>query len=257
MKYIDLNADLGEAEDKGGIAAELSILSVISSANIACGGHAGDAVSMTRMVEGAIAESVRIGAHPAYPDRVNFGRKSMTLGEDIAPADLEISLKRQITTLRDIAIAQGTDIAYVKPHGALYNDAVKSPALAKLIADVIKAISPELSYMGAPHSAMGIAAQEAGLSFISEGFIDRRYTDDGHLQNRAIPGAVLDDQAERLAQAKSLATTGAVTTDSGKSLRLNVQSLCLHGDSPGALETARLARSAIEAEGLIISADHT
>jgi len=223
MITLDLNADIGEAEDADGIASELSILKYVSSANIACGGHRGDAQSMRRTVTAALRHKVQIGAHPAYPDRQNFGRKSMQL-----------------------------ETAYVKPHGALYNDSVNSTAHANLIAAVIADF--KLGFMGAPNSEMGRAAERHNLRFISEGFIDRRYTDDGHLQSRAIKGAVIASIDMRLEQAKSLAVERRVQTSSGKWLNLNCESLCLHGDSAGAVDTARLTRQSIEALGVTIKA---
>ena len=252
MITLDLNADIGEAEDADGIASELSILTYVSSANIACGGHRGDAQSMRRTVTAALRHKVQIGAHPAYPDRQNFGRKSMQLETDISPSKLRQTLTSQITTLIDIAASEGAEVTYVKPHGALYNDAVQSTAHANLIAAVIADF--KLGFMGAPNSEMGRAAERHNLRFISEGFIDRRYTDDGHLQSRAIKGAVIASIDMRLEQAKSLAVERRVQTSSGKWLNLNCESLCLHGDSAGAVDTARLTRQSIEALGVTIKA---
>ena len=252
MKTLDLNADIGEAEDANGIAAERAILPNISSANIACGGHRGDAVSMRRTVKAAIHYGVQIGAHPAYPDRENFGRKSMQLGKDINPDTLRVSLKAQIQSLIDIAASEGALVTYVKPHGALYNDAVTSAAHANLIAEVIASL--DLAFMGAPSSEMGRAAKRRGLRFIAEGFIDRRYTDDGHLQSRAIEGAVIKTLGDRLKQAASLAAQHRVKTATGQWLTVECQSLCLHGDSADAVNTARLAREALESLGITIQA---
>lgn len=252
MKTIDLNADIGEADNPDWAAAEAAILSHISSANIACGGHAGDDASMRRTVRGAKANGVVIGAHPAYPDRENFGRRSLVLDEDIGEAELERSLTSQIVRLVEIAAEEGADVAYVKPHGQLYNDAVSDPRKATLIARTIARLDPDLVLLGGPNSEMGKAAREQGLSFVAEGFIDRRYSDDGHLISRKEPGAVIADQDARLAQARSLAMTGAVQTASGGRLDIQARSLCVHGDSAGAVETAKLARAAIEAAGVSI-----
>jgi len=254
MKTIDLNADLGEADNAVWACNESEILRYISSANIACGGHAGTKKSMRHMVQGAKEHGVVIGAHPSYPDKVDFGRKSMTLGEDITHKQLKISLLEQIATLAEIAAEEDYFIAYVKPHGALYNDAVKDPEKAELIADVIAMIDPSLIFMGGPNCEMGRAAKRKGLRFIAEGFVDRLYTDDGHLQSRAIDGAVIKDQQTRLIQAKKLVTQQSVTTASGRELPIAVQTLCLHGDSAGSVETARLTRREIEANGITIKA---
>ncbi len=258
MKTIDLNADLGEADDaphnREWAASEREMLRYISSANIACGGHAGTEASMRDMVRGAIENGVVIGAHPAFPDKVNFGRRPLKLGADISANVLKTSLIKQIVTLAEIAADEGTFIAYVKPHGALYNDAVIEPEKADLIAEIIAKIDLKLIFMGGPNSEMGKAAKRHNLAFIAEGFIDRRYKDDGHLQSRNIDGAVIKDQSARLAQARQLATAQTVTTASGKTIAIPAQTLCLHGDSAGAVETARLARREIEAAGLTIKA---
>lgn len=254
MNTIDLNADIGEADTPEWAASEAAIVSAISSANIACGGHTGDEASMRLTVRNAKAAGVTIGAHPAYPDRANFGRTSLVLGQDIEAQVLAESLRAQILELNEICEAEGTKLAYVKPHGALYNDSVFDARKADLIASVIANLDSNLAFLGGPNSQMARAAKDHGLRFVAEGFIDRRYTDDGHLLSRKIDGAVIKDQAERLSQARALATTGDVQTHSGKTLTLKTGSLCVHGDSAGAVETARLARAALEATGLKIKA---
>ena len=209
---------------------------------------------MQLTVRQAKAAGVTIGAHPAYPDRENFGRLSLALGEDIEAKALSSTLRAQILELAEICAEEGTKLAYVKPHGALYNDSVFDPEKAELIAAVIANIDPRLVFLGGPKSEMGKAAASHNLNFVAEGFIDRRYTDDGHLLSRKIDGAVIKDQTQRLNQARSLATTGEVQTHSGQTLILKTGSLCVHGDSAGAVETAKQARAAIEAEGLTIRA---
>lgn len=254
MRMIDLNADIGEAEEAAAIAAELSILSAISSANIACGGHRGDSASITRLVRAAKESGVQIGAHPSYVDRDNFGRRPDPRWAHTDPASLKIALTGQIMALKNITRREGAELRYVKPHGALYNDAVNSAQHADLIAQTIYDIDPALAFMGAPNSAMQRAAQKAGLRFITEGFIDRLYTDAGHLQPRAFAGAVIKDHAARMGQARALASGGPVVTASGKPLKINCESLCLHGDSADAVNTARAARREIEALGMTIKA---
>ena len=254
MKMIDLNADIGEADTPEWAASEAAIVSAISSANIACGGHAGDTASMRLTVNNAKAAGVTIGAHPAYPDRPNFGRTSLVLGQDIDAKALADTVRAQIMDLVEVCTAETVTLAYVKPHGALYNDSVFDARKADLVASVIADLNLDLAFLGGPNSQMGRAAADHGLRFIAEGFIDRRYTDDGHLLSRKIDGAVIKDQMDRLNQARSLATTGQVQTHSGKTLTLKTGSLCVHGDSAGAVETARQARAAIEAEGLTIKA---
>ena len=254
MKTIDLNADIGEADTADWAWAEAQILTHVSSCNIACGGHAGDDASMRSTVRGAVDNGVTIGAHPAYPDRENFGRRSLVLDEDIGETELQNSLRAQIVRLVEIAAEAGARVAYVKPHGQLYNDAVTDGRKAELIARTIASLDPDLILLGGPNSEMGRAAERHGLGFVAEGFIDRRYSDAGHLVSRANPGAVLDTQQARLDQATRLATTGEVETVSGGRLAIDARSLCLHGDSAGAVETARLARAAIERAGVAIQA---
>lgn len=248
MNVIDLNADLGEADTPAGQKAEAAVLRYISSANIACGGHAGDVETMRRTVRAAKANGVAIGAHPSYPDRENFGRKSMRLH----PGELGKLLIAQITTLTEIAAEEGAAVSYVKPHGALYNDAAENFELAELLARTVASLDSKLIFMGSPGSELETAAKAKDLRFIAEGFIDRRYLDNGRLQPRSVDGAVIKDQADRMAQTLSLANTGTVTSASGAVISVPAQTLCLHGDSAGAVETARRAHAAIEAVGFTI-----
>ena len=251
---IDLNADIGEADNADWLKAEQHIISHISSANIACGAHAGSPEMMEATIGACLEKGVTIGAHPSYPDRANFGRKSLKLGTDIDAQALRLSLSQQIQSLIKIANINGAQVKYVKPHGALYNDAVFDAQKADIIASTIKAIDPDLIFLGGPDSQMKLAAQKYGLNFVAEGFIDRRYSDDGHLIPRSQEGAVIEQPEKRLAQACQLASTGCVETISGNILNIKARSLCVHGDSAGAVETARQARDAITAMGLTISA---
>lgn len=254
MRRIDLNADTGEANTPEWQAIEAAVLLQVTSANIACGGHAGDRESMTSTVRLAKASSVNIGAHPAYPDQANFGRKSLTLGDDISQKDLEHSLTEQIATLAEIAADNGLAMTYVKAHGALYNDAVFNPRLADLIAGVVAGLDPNLWLMGAPSSCLTQAAKDAGLNFIAEGFIDRRYTDDGHLQSRKEAGSVIEDNPAREAQALALWQGRDITTNTGNPLQINVDTLCLHSDSPGADVTATHIKQSLKRHGADIKA---
>lgn len=253
-RTIDLNADIGESDTPAWEQAETDILNYISSANIACGGHAGDVLSMRRTVREAKARKVKIGAHPAYPDRKNFGRRSLVLGKDVEINALKRSLTEQIISLAEIAADEGMALTHVKPHGQLYNDAMTDAQKADLIADVIAAIDTDLILLGGPNSEMQKAAGVHGLSFVAEGFIDRRYADAGHLVPRSEPGAVIADQQARLDQARRLAATGEVETATGARIAIPARSLCVHGDSAGAVETARQARATIEAAGISIRA---
>ncbi len=252
MKVIDLNADVGEADTPDWAAAEAEILRYVTSANIACGGHAGDEASMRKTVKAAKANGIVIGAHPAYPDKENFGRRSLELGTDISVAELEAALEQQILQLIRIAREDGMGVSYVKPHGALYNDSVKDTRKAEIIAKVASKIDAKFTLLGGPNSEMKKAAEKYNLDFVAEGFIDRRYTNEGHLLNRTEEGAVLATDEARIAQALSLATKQQVTTNSGNRLEVNAGSLCLHGDSHGAVQTAQKARAALEQAGIII-----
>ena len=250
MRTLDLNADLGELDTPDGHASDAAILSVVTSASIACGGHAGDPDSMARAVDTAMSEGVRIGAHPAYPDREGFGRRPRF---SISRDDLAESLAGQICALMDVAASAGGRVAYVKPHGALYNDAVADAGLAELVVGVVEDMGPGLALMGAPNSEVEAAA-EGRLRFIPEGFIDRRYADTGHLVPRSRDGAVLATDEERLAQLERLAVHRAVTTDTGATLPIACRTLCLHGDSAGAMRTAKLARDRLLALGVRVEA---
>lgn len=252
IKTIDLNADLGELDTPQGRRAEHDILRYVSSANIACGGHAGSPAIMRDRIIAAKAHGVTIGAHPGYPDRENFGRKSLVLGADISARDLTQSLTTQIVTLVEIAADEGAAVPYVKPHGTLYTDAARDPILAGLIARSLSRLDQRLILMGAPKSALERAAKDQGLRFVGEGFIDRRYAADGHLVPRGQDGAVITDQAAREAQLLSLALKGCAQTQDGATLAVNAQSLCLHGDSAGAVDTARRARAALDAGRLSV-----
>jgi len=248
---IDLNADTGEADTAEWAANEAAIMDYISSANIACGGHAGDMESMSITAARAAENGVTIGAHPAYPDRKNFGRLELSLGDDIDPKKLSESLYTQIARLMDVSKGE---VKYVKPHGALYNQAVRAQPLAELIGDVILRVDSALHWLGGPNSEMKRAAKARNLSFTSEGFIDRQYDDHGHLVSRKLDGAVLKDQDARIAQALSLAKTKSVTSRSGQALSIDSGSLCVHGDSAGAVETARLVHEALINDGFNIRA---
>ena len=251
---IDLNADIGEQESAQGAAAEREILQYVTSCNIACAAHAGSEAVMRDRVRCALNNSVAIGAHPSYPDRENFGRKSMVLGVDIEPQDLTLSLHNQITLLRGITQDEGAVMHYVKPHGSLYTDAAKSPALAKLIADCIVSIDPKLTLLGPPDSALELAAKSCGLRYVGEGFIDRAYGVDGHLVARSIEGAVITSPEAQMKQMLSLALAKCAVTPDGQSVAVNAASLCLHGDNAGAVATAKAARETLLARGVTLKA---
>jgi len=231
MLTIDLNADLGEGD-----LYDADLLTVVSSCNVACGGHAGDAETMRQTILSAMKNDVSIGAHPSYPDREGFGRRSgfMSGGE------LFESLTEQIRALKLLAMEAGAVLTHVKPHGALYNDAVNDSKLSDIIARAIKATVSNVAFVGLPKSELQRAAVDHDLRFIAEGFIDRAYRDNGQLVPRSEPGAVHKSLDLVLPQVVSLV---------GK-----VDTLCIHGDTPGAVEAAAAVRQALENKGVEIRA---
>jgi len=242
---IDLNVDLGEGD-----AHDAELLEIVSSCSIACGGHAGDAGSMAATVAAAIRNGVVVGAHPGYPDRDGFGRESGFLDGDA----LYESLTGQVTALADIAAELGARLAHVKPHGALYNDAVANDQLADIIARVTAEAPGTVSLVGMAGTGLQRAAGRHRLNFVAEGFIDRAYEPDGTLMSRKKPGAVHTDFSVAVAQAVSLARDGYVSAVNGDVIRVVADTLCIHGDTPGAADAARQVRDALEAHGIEIRA---
>ena len=245
MKTIDLNADLGEGDPH-----DDALLRIVSSCSIACGGHAGDAESMARAVRTAVVNGVAIGAHPAYPDRDGFGRVSGFLAGDA----LYESMTEQITALADIAAVLGARLSHVKPHGALYNDALADGELADIVARVTAEAPGSPHLMGMSNTELQTAARRHDLEFVAEAFVDRAYEADGMLVSRSEPGAVHADIAVATAQAVALATTGRVTARNGDVIRVQADTLCIHGDTPGAAEAARAVRDVLEANRVAIRA---
>ncbi len=245
MTTIDLNADLGE-----GAAYDDELIRIVSSANIACGGHAGDTATMARTVQAAIANGVAVGAHPGYPDREGFGRENGFMRGD----ELYESLTEQVARLTDIAAELGARVAHVKPHGALYNDAVRDAELADVIARVTAEAPGGPAFMGMANTELQAAAERHGLEFIAEAFIDRAYEPDGTLVSRKEPGAVHEELNVATTQAARLATSGQVTARNGDEIEVRADTLCIHGDTPGAAEKARAVRDVLESHGVKIRA---
>lgn len=245
MKSIDLNSDLGE-----GYPDDEELLQLVSSCNVACGGHAGDAQSMTATIRMAIANGVTIGAHPSYPDREGFGRVSGFMrGEELYE-----SLTGQVAAIEDITAQLGAKIAHIKPHGTLYTDAVNDAELADIIARVTAEAPGAPALMGMANSELQAAAERHQLDFIAEGFIDRAYQPDGNLVPRSEPGAVHEDLAVAATQAVQLAEDGQVTARNGEVIAVSVDTLCIHSDTPGAAEKARAVRDVLESHGVEIRA---
>jgi len=228
---IDISADLGE-----GAPDEPAIWPLITSANVACGGHYGDVNSMTHAVQRARELGTKIGAHPSYPDRANFGRKSMSM----PPEDLRATLIEQITALLDIA----GKLHHVKPHGALYNDAHKDRTLAEIVIDAVRAIDEALPIVCSDKSEMAAAARAAGTPVIREAFADRRYNADGSLVARSEPSSLLTVD-EAAAQATMLATESAVIARNGSRITIPFDTICVHADMERAVERLRAIRKVL------------
>jgi UPF0271 protein len=243
---IDLNADLGEGFGVWRLGDDDALLDVITSANVACGFHAGDPVIMRRVCVSAAARGVAVGAQVGYRDLAGFGRRRI----DVDPVELAADVLYQIGALDACARAAGIRVTYVKPHGALYNTAVDDPAQAGAVAEAIAAYDPTLPLLGLPESSLADAAAAAGLPFVAEGFADRAYLADGRLMPRSRPGAVLDDADQVSARAVEMAVQHRVTAADGTVLALDAQSLCLHGDTPGAVRFAQLTRQRLADAGV-------
>ena len=246
---ICLNADVGELPGQEGRALDRTILDVVTRCNIACGGHAGDAETMTATVHAARARGVQIGAHPSYPDREGFGRARPNVSQE----ELERSLLGQVRTLKSIARDKSTEVTHLKPHGSLYNDAAKTRALAELVVSICRK-TDITELVGPPGSALETSAKEAGLAFIAEAFADRSYEHDGSLSPRTLEGAVITDEARQLAQVMGLIETGRVIVRTGEHLAVPARTICLHGDTPGAARSAFLLRQALLERGVTIEA---
>lgn len=245
MTTIDLNADLGEGD-----AYDLELLDVVSSCNIACGAHAGDAATMLATAREAAARGVAIGAHPGYPDRAGRGRKSAFLAGD----ELLESIAKQIATMQAVVTEAGSRLRHVKPHGALYNDAARDAGIAQLIIDAMRELLPGTALVGPPQSALQTTAQKAGVRFLAEAFVDRVYLPDGTLLPRTAPGAVIADLHTITTQATRLACEQSVTAQNGAVIAVVAATLCVHGDTPHAGQAARAVRDVLQANGVSIRA---
>ena len=247
LPAIDLNCDMGEGMD-----TDTAIFPFISSANIACGGHAGDEETMRRTVGLALEHGVAVGAHPSYPDRDNFGRTDI-LGKTLELEELEAVLLEQLARLQDVCVTLGTRMQHVKPHGALYNRAARDTEVARAIAESVAKFDPSLSFYGLSGSKMRRAAEAAGLRFVSEVFADRTYRPDGSLTPRTEPDALIEDPAQAVVQVLRMLKQGNVQTVLGP-VGIAAETICLHGDGPHAVEFAGMIRRSLAAEGIRIAA---
>ncbi|KGQ30607.1 LamB/YcsF family protein [Gallibacterium genomosp. 2] len=236
MKHVDLNVDLAE-----GCSNDQHLLQLVTSANIACGLHAGDFNEMHKAIRWAKENNVRIGAHPSFPDRENFGRTNMQLPDE----KLKACLLYQLGAVKALCDAEGVSLSYVKPHGALYNQAAKDESLATLIALTIKQFDPSLKLMGLSGSLMLKVAQQCGLEIISEVFADRHYLADGSLVPRSQANALVDNDDEAISQVLQMVLLGSVKTVDGKDVSIQADSICLHGDGEHAILFAEKIRKAL------------
>ena len=247
-RAIDLNSDLGEGYGAWKMGDDAAMLGIVSSANVACGFHAGDPLTILATLREAASRGVAIGAHVSYPDRVGFGRRPM----DVTSAELTADVIYQIGALQGLCTAAGTRVTYVKPHGALYNTIAQDARQAAAVIEGIKAIDPTLVMMGLAGAPILAQAREAGLATVAEAFADRAYTPAGTLVSRREAGAVLHDPDLIAARMLRLATEGVIEAVDGSPLHLSADSICVHGDSPGAVAISARIREVLIAGGVSV-----
>ncbi len=248
--HIDLNSDLGESFGAWTMGDDLAMLDVVTSANVACGFHAGDPAGILRTLAGAAERGVAVGAHVSYPDLVGFGRRDM----DIASADLRAGVIYQIGALQGLARAAGTTVRYVKPHGALYNTIAHDERQARDVIAAIRAVDPQLVLVALAGAPLIGWARAEGLRVVAEAFADRAYTPEGTLVSRRQAGAVLHDPAQVAARMLRLAREGVLPAIDGSEVRIAAESICVHGDSPAAVAMARQVRRELVGAGVALRA---
>ncbi len=243
---VDLNCDMGESFGRYRIGADEAMMPYITSANIACGYHAGDPLVMDRTVRLAAKHGVGVGAHPGFPDLMGFGRRAMQL----SPEEIENCILYQVGALAAFARAAGVELVHVKPHGALYNMAARDMELARAIVHGIARFGKELIVVCLAGSTMIEAAEEAGLRVAQEGFADRAYNPDGTLQSRKEPGSVIHDPQGAAERAVAMVRDKIVVAHTGEEIPIHVDTICVHGDSPGAVQIAKTIRAELKAAGI-------
>ncbi|GAA1934877.1 5-oxoprolinase subunit PxpA [Brevibacterium antiquum] len=247
---IDLNSDLGENVPDRVVSDDSAMLGLVSSANVSCGFHAGSPEGIRTTLAAATQGGVVIGAHPGYDDYEGFGRRPL----DVPAATLQAQVEYQIGALLGLTAAVGGSVAYVKPHGGLYNAIVRDEAQAKVVVDAVKAVDSSLVFLGLAGSVANRVAAEAGLKVAAEAFADRSYNPDGSLVARTEPHAVLHDPQAVAARVLRLVQTGQVEAIDGSLVDVDAQSICFHGDSQGSIDMARAARELLESSGVRIAA---
>ena len=250
MPSIDLNCDMGESLGAWKLGNDTALMEHVTSVNIACGFHAGDATTIRETVETSFKKNVAVGAHPSYPDLQGFGRRNMSLSTE----DVYDIVLYQVAALKGICEASGGKLHHVKPHGALYNQAAKSRELARAIAAAVRAIDSGLVFYGGSGSLLISEAEALGLRTASEVFADRTYQADGSLTPRTLPNALIREQSHAVDQAVQMVTSGTVTAGSGEVLNIKAETICIHGDGEHALEFAIALRSAFRDNNIDVSA---
>jgi UPF0271 protein len=249
-RTLDLNCDMGESYGAYVVGDDAAMLDLVSTANVACGFHAGDPVVMRKTVRMAKAAGVLVGAHPSFMDFYGFGRRQIS-GE--RPEDLEAQLIYQIVAMQGMCAVEGHAMTHVKTHGALGNMSAVDPDLAALCARAVHAVDPDLVYVSLPYSETYAAAEKLGLQVACEIYADRSYTDAGKLTPRSLPGAVIHDPKQSLDQVLEMVINGVIPTTGGKRLLVDPATLCVHGDTLGAIEIVRTLRMALEQNGVTIA----
>ncbi|HEY5878228.1 MAG TPA: 5-oxoprolinase subunit PxpA [Nakamurella sp.] len=250
MTAIDLNSDVGESFGRWTLGDDAALMPLITSANVACGFHAGDPATLRRTCTQAAEHGVTVGAQVGYRDLAGFGRRFI----DIEPAELVDDVIYQIGALQALAAASGTSVRYVKPHGALYNAIVRHREQAAAVVEAVRVVDPSLPLLGLPGSVVLEIAADQGLRTVREAFADRAYTPEATLVSRRQPGAVLHDPEQVAARMVRLVTEGVITAVDGNDVSVSADSICVHGDSPGAVDVARQVRAALERAGVKIGA---
>jgi UPF0271 protein len=250
MKSIDLNCDMGELPEAIADGTQESLMPSLTSVNVACGGHAGDEQTMKTTVDQALRWKLAIGAHPGYPDRANFGRLELNL----PLSEVAASVFEQVRALAEIAARCGARLAHVKPHGALYNQAVRNRELAEAIAKGVARWRGDVVLVGLAGSPMLDVFREAGFAVAAEAFADRRYEPDGTLRSRKFEDALISDPEEAGRQALSIAERGVVVARDGSKVRVDAQTLCIHGDTPGAPQIAAAVARTLREAGVALRA---
>ena len=247
---VDLNSDVGESFGRWELGDDEAVLALVTSANVACGFHAGDASTLRRTCAFAARHGVVVGAQVAYRDLAGFGRRFI----EMEPVELADDVLYQIGALEALARAAGSQVRYVKPHGALYNAVVHHEEQAQAVVEAVLAYDPDLPVLGLPGSRLLEAAERAGLRTVRESFADRAYTPEGTLVSRREDGAVLHDPTEVARRVVQIVTEGTVTAVDGSTVKIDAESVCVHGDSPGAVDMAERVRAELVAAGVAIEA---